>query len=1046
MNAVMDARETALPSADDVSTLSWVHGELRKSLENAHKALRRYLKEAEAIGGSDVDAVDPAVLRAARVQIHQGVGALELVGQTAAAQLLRASEAAVQRMVQKPAIVDTAAVEVIERASFALLDYLARVLAGKPVSPVALFPQYRAAQTLAGADRVHPADLWVREWSWQEVPVEAGVAPRVADDGARSELETRVLALMRQPDPATLAATSELCAGLAAGAGHDSPAASRLGTLWQLAAAFFEAQAQSLLGSDVYTKRVASRLLGQLRSTVRGEGELSDRLAQDLLFFCTHAKAPTAAAPRLAAVRRAWPTDAGAAVDYETPRLGRYDPALIAQAKKRVAGARDAWSAVAGGEAHRLSGLGEQFALVGDSLQRLFPSGEVLAGSLQTAVTQTVASGVAPAPQLAMEVATSILYLDASLEDAELDHPELAGRVQRLARRIDDVRIGAEAQPLEAWMEELYRRVSDRQTMGSVVQELRSSLSDVEKQIDQYFRDPSKRELLIPVPGQLSSMRGVLSVLGLDQASQAVLHMRDDVDALAQTEVDPQRAVQAGTFDRLADNLGALSFLIDMLSVQPALAKSLFRYDATTGNLAAVMGQSERQSAFAAFDSTQAPTDDLAPPPPVAAGFEPMPVVSAPMPLMAPPPAPAAAAPAASSGLEDDAEMREIFIEEAREVVEAARASLAKLADQPEDLGEMTAVRRAFHTLKGSSRMVGLRDFGEAAWACEQLYNAHLAQSSRLDAPLRALTVEALDYMGAWTEAIAAGRNEGHASPAVVRAADALRLDGHRLPIAPPGVETATTVPMAVPAPTPAPAAPEPAPAPVAALPELPPLPELAELAALATIPEPAPVAEPLQARVPDLPAAADLDFDFDLAPAATPAAAEPEVGFDLDLDAFDAEPVSAVEKTTILPTADEVPDAPLPAAQAIELDLADLDFGELVAPPVAAEPAPPPAAKAEPEAPAEPAAAAGQEPEPEAESGAPVAGDDEQVKVIGSLRIGIPLFNIFLNEADELSRRLTTDLAEWAHEHDRHPVSESSVALAHSLAGSSATVGYGDL
>ena len=30
-------------------------------------------------------------------------------------------------------------------------------------------------------------------------------------------------------------------------------------------------------------------------------------------------------------------------------------------------------------------------------------------------------------------------------------------------------------------MEDLYRRVSDRQTMGSVVQELRASLSEIEK-------------------------------------------------------------------------------------------------------------------------------------------------------------------------------------------------------------------------------------------------------------------------------------------------------------------------------------------------------------------------------------------------------------------------------------------------------------------------------------------------------------------------------------------------------------------------------------
>ena len=42
-------------------------------------------------------------------------------------------------------------------------------------------------------------------------------------------------------------------------------------------------------------------------------------------------------------------------------------------------------------------------------------------------------------------------------------------------------------------MEELYRRVSDRQTMGSVVQELRASLSEAEKAIDQFFRNPTEQ-------------------------------------------------------------------------------------------------------------------------------------------------------------------------------------------------------------------------------------------------------------------------------------------------------------------------------------------------------------------------------------------------------------------------------------------------------------------------------------------------------------------------------------------------------------------------
>ena len=79
------------------------------------------------------------------------------------------------------------------------------------------------------------------------------------------------------------------------------------------------------------------------------------------------------------------------------------------------------------------------------------------------------------------------------------------------------------------------------------------------------------------------------------------------------------------------------------------------------------------------------------------------------------------------------------------------------------------------------------------------------------------------------------------------------------------------------------------------------------------------------------------------------------------------------------------------------------------------------------------------------AEAAPPEPVAEENVKLVGPLRIGIPLFNIYLNEADELSRRLTTELAEWAMELHR-PLGEAPIALAHSLAGSSATVGFADL
>jgi len=392
---------TAAP--EDLSTLSWVYDELRRSLEAAHKALYRYLKEAEVAGASDVEGVDPAVLRQARAQVHQSVGALELVGLGVAAQPLRAAEAALVRLSAKPKLITPAAVRTIEQGSFALLDFLARRLAGKPVTTLAMFPQYRALQELAGASRIHPADLWARDWQWQDVPADSQAVARDGDLAAMTEVEAQLLPLMRGAAPTAARRMSEIFAGLGCGAdAHQS-------TLWKLAAAFFEGVADGCVPIDVYGKRVASRLLAQMRAG--RQSEPSDRLAHDLLFFCAQARADGAApiGPRLRAVRTAYELSSDAAVDYEVPSLGRFDPAWVAQARKRVAAAKECWSAVAAGEMARLPGLNEPFALVGDSLQRLYAEGEVLSRSLQAAAAQTLQSGREPGPDLAMEVATALL-------------------------------------------------------------------------------------------------------------------------------------------------------------------------------------------------------------------------------------------------------------------------------------------------------------------------------------------------------------------------------------------------------------------------------------------------------------------------------------------------------------------------------------------------------------------------------------------------------------------------------------------------------------
>ncbi len=70
-----------------------------------------------------------------------------------------------------------------------------------------------------------------------------------------------------------------------------------------------------------------------------------------------------------------------------------------------------------------------------------------------------------------------------------------------------------------------------------------------------------------------------------------------------------------------------------------------------------------------------------------------------------------------------DEDIREIFIEEAEEVLESMDEQLPTWQNNPEDLDTLKEIRRGFHTLKGSGRMVGANNVGEMSWAVENMLN-----------------------------------------------------------------------------------------------------------------------------------------------------------------------------------------------------------------------------------------------------------------------------------------------------------------------------------
>lgn len=89
------------------------------------------------------------------------------------------------------------------------------------------------------------------------------------------------------------------------------------------------------------------------------------------------------------------------------------------------------------------------------------------------------------------------------------------------------------------------------------------------------------------------------------------------------------------------------------------------------------------------------------------------------------------------SYLEQDAEILEIFIEELDEIFVELEPLLVQWTEQPHQQHVLTDIRRHFHTLKGSGRMVGAKSSGELAWTVEDTLNRVIAGTITLNADIQ---------------------------------------------------------------------------------------------------------------------------------------------------------------------------------------------------------------------------------------------------------------------------------------------------------------------
>ena len=553
----------------DIAPLSWVMTELREALSSAGKLLSDALVQ-------DAEAQATSLLQA-KTYLHQAHGALQIVEVEGVAIVTETVEELIERIQTAKLELSPAVVAKMTEAFYAVLRYLEDLLTGNPQQPVRLFPEYRALLELKGAERIHPADLFFPSLSVQEKIPELALSasPKDINYGAiRLRFEKLLLTVLTSKSPEAQADAANQM-GVLIKEIEQAQTTSQTKAFWLVMRAFAESSAQVDKRDERHVKQIWGRINLQIRRLVEGNTSVPERLLRDALFFIAQVKEPS---PFVAQIRKAYQLDDHVPHDYDQKRYGLISPQVLATAKEQLSNVKNLWGRISNGD----SGVADKFkqkikdlAATADTLQT--PPLAKLVRELSGIAGHAVKTK--DQERMGLELATCLLFIENSLDQITHLPTNFSARADEISARLLSV-VGGEVPDNQAsWIGEISREAQQRQTMGALVGEMQLSLKQAEKALDEHFRDPSNTTILSPVDGILAQIGGALAILDQDEALAAVNYTRSLVREFERgVEGTPEDQV-AASFNKVAQNIGALTFFIETLQSQPEFAKKRFSFN-----------------------------------------------------------------------------------------------------------------------------------------------------------------------------------------------------------------------------------------------------------------------------------------------------------------------------------------------------------------------------------------------------------------------------------------------------------------------------------
>ncbi|TKK36134.1 hybrid sensor histidine kinase/response regulator [Pseudomonas sp. CFBP13528] len=710
----------------DYVALEWVKGDIAETLKQARSALDAYVETGDA-------------LDACLAGIHQVHGALQMVEFYGAALLAEEIEALALALQAGHVGQRDESIRLLQQALGQLPLYLDRVHSARRDLPLVVLPLLNDLRSARGESLLSETSLFSPQLLTIAALPDEALTQRTPPDlhpqlrQWHALLQQALAGLLREDHgPSNLEDMARVFARLEALC-QGAP----LLPLWQVTSALVEGMLTGVIANSPALRSLLKASGKQLkRLLAQGIGGINqpapDELLKSLLFYVAKVTRPT---PRMQSLKERYGLDEAlpdsAVVDAERARLAEPD--------------RNAMGSVLGALCEELVRVKERLDLfVRSDRQHTQDLDPLLAPLRQIADTLAVLGFGQPRKVIIDQLAVVLSLVQGQREPSDAVLMDVAGALLYVEATLAGMVGTVEPQSRE---DSRLPTTDLTQIHQLVIRESCQCLRQAKELVIDCIEADWDRQRLESLPELLSQVRGALAMIPLPRAASLMRGCTDYVDEqLMVNDTAPGEAQLA----RFADVISSLEYYLERMLQDPDAAgeKVLELATQALSELGYLPLEKPWRQALAApegalsgdtapsqsrFDALASPTSRLNPPALQRPGsLLPPPLDEAPI----------------------DDELREVFLEETDEVLQVLHRYLPDCADKTAQ-GEM---RRAFHTLKGSGRMVRALVVAELAWAVENLLNRVLERSVAIGPEVQQVLDEAVALLPALIADFATGQ------------------------------------------------------------------------------------------------------------------------------------------------------------------------------------------------------------------------------------------------------------------------------------------------